>query len=161
MERLIVIDDKNCKKELERFLKQQRRSIKVDTETNNIAKNLGLLCNMALGQQKQEHRILINAANTSILVKINDIVRCQSNRNYTELYLQNGNKIIVTKALKQFAELPALSSFARIHLSHLVNINYIDRFIKTDGGSLLLTNGTQLPVSKRRRDEWLKKLEII
>lgn len=161
MERLIVIDDKTCKKEFDQFLKKYPKAIKVDTETNQIAKHLALLCNIALNQGKQEQRLLINAATSSILVKVNDIVRCQSNRNYTEVHLQNGHKIIVTKALKQFAELPALRSFARIHLSHLVNINYIDRFIKTDGGSLLLTNGIRLPVSKRRKDEWIKKLEII
>ena len=161
MERLIVIDDKACKKELDSFLKKYRKSLKLDTSSVNITKNLIQLSEASPSLQIKEQRLLINTANSSILVKVQDIIRCQSNRNYTELHLQNNTKLTVSKPLKQFAELSILKSFARIHLSHLVNINYIDRFIKADGGSLILTNGTRLPVSKRRRDEWIKKLEII
>jgi two-component system LytT family response regulator len=161
MERVLIIDDSKCKKELNQLLLKYRKYVKADSFSSKILKDL--LCISEAGQeiQKQEKRIVINAANSSILVKINDIVRCQSNRNYTELYLENGNKITVTRPLKQFAQMALFKNFARIHLSHLVNINYVDRFIKTDGGSLLLQNGTRLPVSKRRRDEWIKKLETI
>jgi two-component system LytT family response regulator len=161
MERLIVIDDKNCKKELDILLNKYRKQLKLDTSSTYITKNLVSLSETIPAQHIKDQRLLINTANSSILVKVQDIIRCQSNRNYTELHLQNNTKITVSKPLKQFAESNMLRGFARIHLSHLVNINYIDRFIKGDGGSLVLTNGTRLPVSKRRRDEWIKKLEII
>jgi len=161
MERLIVLDDKLCKKELTALLNKYRKNIKLNTSVANITKNLMLIADHIPVSQSKEQRLLINTANSTILIKTKDIVRCQSNRNYTEMYLQNGSKLTVSKPLKQFAELDILKNFARVHLSHLVNIDYIDRFIKTDGGTLLLTNGTQLPVSKRRRDEWIKKLEII
>ncbi|MBC7865509.1 MAG: LytTR family transcriptional regulator [Bacteroidia bacterium] len=157
---MIIIEDEQCKKELDALLTRYRKSLRVDTGVQNISESLGHISEVLVEHQKKEQRLLINAASSSVLVKIKDIIRCQSNRNYTELFLQNGKKITVTKPLKQFAELPLFSDFARIHLSHLVNINYIDRFIKTDG-TLLLLNGTVLPVSKRRRDEWIRKLDFI
>jgi two-component system LytT family response regulator len=161
MERLIVLDDRTCRKELDNLLNKHKKFIRLDTSSVNITNNLKLISESKPFHGVKEERLLINTANNTILIKIRDIIRCQSNRNYTELYLQNGSKLTVSKPLKQFAELKLLNNFARIHLSHLVNTDYIDRFIKSDGGSLLLTNGAQLPVSKRRRDEWLKKLEII
>lgn len=161
MDRLIVLDDKYCKKELNALLNKYQKYLKLDTSSSLLTKNISLISESIPVNQHKEQRLLINTANSSILIKIKDIVRCQSNRNYTEMYLQNGSKITISKPLKQFASLDILKNFARIHLSHLVNIDYIDRFIKSDGGSLLLTNGTSLPVSKRRRDEWIKKLEII
>jgi DNA-binding LytR/AlgR family response regulator len=160
MERMIIIEDELCKKELDALLARYKRNLLVDTGVQNIAASLGHIAEMLGDHKNKEQRLLINASSSSVLVKVKDFVRCQSNRNYTELFLDNGKKITVTKPLKQFAELPLLNDFARIHLSHLVNINYIDRFIKTDG-TLLLLNGTVLPVSKRRRDEWISKLKFI
>jgi two-component system LytT family response regulator len=161
MDRLIIIDDRYCKKELDSLLKSYIKSLKLDTRSAKITKNLVRLSESIPACESREERLLINTANSSILLKVQDIVRCQSNRNYTELHLKNNTKITVSKPLKQFAGLNILRGFARVHLSHFVNINYIDRFIKADGGSLILTNGTRLPVSIRRRDEWIKKLEII
>ena len=54
-----------------------------------------------------------------------------------------------------------MSDFVRVHLSHLVNVNFIDRLIKTGSGTLVLTDGTKLPVSVRRKDNWMDKLEVV
>jgi two-component system LytT family response regulator len=161
MERVIVIDDKYCKKEIDALLIKYKKSVKLDMETNSMVRNMAQAQESFPELNREERRVLINGSNSSVLVKLKDIVRCQSNRNYTELHLQNGNKLTVSRPLKQFAELALFSDFARVHVSHLVNINYIDRFNKADGGSLLLLNGTRLPVSKRRRDEWIRKMEIV
>ena len=150
MERLLIIDDINCKKEVEQFLKKHDSSIKL----NSVAIN-------HLVQVGDTKRILINTASTVYLINVNEIIRCQSNRNYTELYLTKGRKLTVSKPLKNFEQLKSMRDFVRVHLSHFVNVNYIDRLIKTGSGTLVLTDGTKLPVSVRRKDNWMDKLEIV
>lgn len=93
------------------------------------------------------------------VVAINDIIRCVSDNNNTQFYLRDGKKIFVTKTLKYFADMLKDCGFMRTHQSHLVNLNYVKEFIKSDGGYLMLTDGVSVPVSVRKRAEILEKLK--
>jgi len=93
------------------------------------------------------------------VVAINDIIRCVSDNNNTQFYLSDGKKIFVTKTLKYFADMLKDCGFMRTHQSHLVNLNYVKEFIKSDGGYLILTDGSNVPVSVRKRVEVLDKLK--
>jgi len=77
----------------------------------------------------------------------------EKNFNNTMFYLSNGQKIFVTKTLKYFADLLKENGFIRTHQSHLINLNYIKEYIKSDGGYLMLTEGSNIPVSVRKRVE--------
>ena len=87
------------------------------------------------------------------VVTIKDIIRCVSDNNNTQFYLRDGKKIFVTKTLKYFADMLKDCGFMRTHQSHLVNLNYVKEFIKFDGGYLMLTDGSNVPVSVRKRVE--------
>ncbi|MDC9722590.1 MAG: LytTR family DNA-binding domain-containing protein [Urechidicola sp.] len=93
------------------------------------------------------------------VVAINDIIRCVSDNNNTQFYLRDRKKIFVTKTLKYFADMLKDCGFMRTHQSHLVNLNYVKEFIKSDGGYLILTDGSNVPVSVRKRVEVLDKLK--
>lgn len=93
------------------------------------------------------------------VVAINDIIRCVSDNNNTQFYLRDGKKIFVTKTLKYFADILKDCGFMRTHQSHLVNLNYVKEFIKSDGGYLILTDGSNVPVSVRKRVEVLDVLK--
>lgn len=95
------------------------------------------------------------------VVDIKNIIRCESDNNNTMFYLSNGQKIFVTKTLKYFADLLKESGFIRTHQSHLINLNYIKEYIKSDGGYLMLTEGSNIPVSVRKRVEVLQILSDI
>ena len=74
------------------------------------------------------------------VVKIDSIIRCESDNNYTQFYLQDGSKVLVSKTLTNFADLLKYSGFLRVHQSHLINKKFIKEYIKSDGGYLLLSN---------------------
>ncbi|NNK86925.1 MAG: response regulator transcription factor [Flavobacteriaceae bacterium] len=84
-----------------------------------------------------------------------DILYCKADDNYTEIYLNNNKKKLVSKTLKYFEEALSSSSFARIHKSYLVNVNEVVKYIKGKGGSVVLSNGKEVMVSASRKAQLL------
>ncbi len=103
-------------------------------------------------------KISLHSLEKITVVVINDIIRCVSDNNNTQFYLKDGNKIFVTKTLKYFADMLKDCSFMRTHQSHLVNLNYVKEFIKSDGGYLMLTDGASVPVSVRKKVEVMQAI---
>lgn len=89
------------------------------------------------------------------VLEIQDILYCKADDNYTHIFLKNDRKKLVSKTLKYFEEALKSSSFARIHKSYLVNVNYIVNYKKGKGGSVLLSNGKELSVSSSKKGELL------
>ena len=85
------------------------------------------------------------------ITPIADIVRCASNGNYTQFYFSNGEKLLVTKTLKEYDKLLSQNNFLRVHQSHLVNPDHIKAFLKIDGGYLKMVDGAEVPVSSRKK----------
>ncbi|RZM21296.1 MAG: response regulator transcription factor [Pedobacter sp.] len=81
-------------------------------------------------------------------VAISDIIRCEADNSYTLFYLAGNDKIMVSRSIKEYSELLKPIGFLRTHQSHLVNSQFVKSWIKEDGGTLLLTNGDKIPVSK-------------
>ena len=94
--------------------------------------------------------IALNTQEEIRIVEIDQIIRLEAMGNYTTFYSADGNKILVTKTLKEFeSSLP--SSFIRVHQSHLVNRAQIKAYIKTEGGYLRMKDGSDVPVSTRKK----------
>lgn len=106
-------------------------------------------------------KISLHTLDKIIVVDLDDIVRCQSDNNYTEFFFQDGSKILVTKTLKFFSDMLKDYQFLRIHQSHLINVKYIKAFIKSDGGYLVLKDKNTVPVSVRKRAEVIEALNTI
>jgi len=92
------------------------------------------------------------------LVKIDEIVRFEADGNYTTIFLMNKSKHLVSKKIKEFEGMLENTYFFRIHQSHIVNLQLIDRYIKGEGGTVILEDGTQLEVARRRKDDFLKRI---
>jgi two-component system, LytTR family, response regulator len=103
-------------------------------------------------------RICVPVMTGLVFVQVNDIIRCQSDVNYTTLYLRDGQKMVVAKTLKEFEELLSDYHFFRVHNSHLVNLSFIKSYNKGKGGSVTLTDHSTIEVSTRRKEEFLKRL---
>lgn len=106
-------------------------------------------------------KILVSTIAGFEFIDISNIVRCQSDINYTTIYLTDKQKLVVAKTLKEFEELLSEYSFFRVHNSHLINLSFIKSYKRGKGGSIKLTDGTEVEVSSRRKDEFLKKLASI
>ena len=103
-------------------------------------------------------KISLHTSDKIIVVNIVDVIRCKSDNNYTTFYFNDGSKILVSKTLKYYADMLKEVGFLRVHQSHLINIKYIKEFIKSDGGYLLLTDKSNVPVSVRKKAEVLEIL---
>ena len=84
-----------------------------------------------------------------------DIVYCKADDNYTEIYLNNDKRKIVSKTLKYFEEALSSASFARVHKSYLVNVNEVVKYQKGKGGSVVLSNGKEIMVSASKKSDLL------
>lgn len=92
------------------------------------------------------------------LEKINSIVYCEAEQNYTHIFLLDDSKILVSKPLSAIEQLLPGNVFFRIHKSHIVNLNYVKTYSRTDGFHVVLENGIKLVVATRRNEEFLKAL---
>jgi two-component system LytT family response regulator len=94
-----------------------------------------------------------------IIVEIQDIIRLEAAGNYSTVFLGSGESIIVTKTLNQFEEILSGLSFIRIHNTHLINIRYVKRYQRGQGGTVTMTNGTCITVSRTRKNEFIEGLK--
>ncbi len=87
-----------------------------------------------------------------------EIIRCQADVNYTQIFLRDGRKLTVAKTLKEYESILSEQGFFRVHNSHLVNLREVKFYHKGKGGFLILKDGSEIEVASRRKDELLKKL---
>ena len=85
-------------------------------------------------------------------IPLTEIIRCEADNTYTFFFLANGEKILVSKSLKEYADLLKPNGFLRTHQSHLVNPGFVKSWLKEDGGILLLTSGEKIPISKPNKE---------
>lgn len=104
-------------------------------------------------------RLSLHTQERIMITEIDQIVRCEADGNNTRFVLAGGEKIYVTKTLKQFDQLLERHRFMRVHQTHLVNFRYVKGFEKKDGGFLLLKNGETIPVSVRKKMDVMQWLE--
>lgn len=106
-------------------------------------------------------KISLSTLDKISVIDLKDIIRCESDNNNTKFFLEDGSTIFVTKTLKYFSDLLSDSGFIRTHQSHLINMDAIKEFIKSDGGYLILKNNKTIPVSVRKKAEVLRLLSEI
>ena len=113
-----------------------------------------------LGEPRsQDNKIAVPTNDGLEFVMISDIIRIESVSYYSKLFLVSGQVTLVTRLLKDFEELLAPYRFFRVHNSHLVNLRYIRKFSRSEGGQVVMENGDVVDVSRRRREEFLKYLQ--
>ena len=92
------------------------------------------------------------------MIDVNSITCCASDSNYTVFILKNKKKITVSRTLKEIEEMLEEYSFLRVHNSYLVNLQEIDRYVKGEGGYLVMSDGSNIDVSRSKKETLLNKL---
>ncbi|MFN3403109.1 MAG: LytR/AlgR family response regulator transcription factor [Cytophagaceae bacterium] len=105
-------------------------------------------------------RLALNSQDKVQVVNIPDIIRCESQRNYTLFYLTGNRQVLVTKTLKEYDEMLEDNGFVRVHHSHLINLAHLKEFVKNEGGMAVMSDKSQVPVSTRKREQLLKILGL-
>jgi two-component system LytT family response regulator len=110
-------------------------------------------------QPQHKRKLVLKTQESIFVVEIDDIVHCEADKNYTFFYLNDGKKILVSKTLKDYDTMLAGFSFFRVHQSHLINLNYVERYDKHDGGSVILKDGSSIPLSPAKKEQFFKSLD--
>lgn len=104
-------------------------------------------------------KIALQMQNEIRYIGLTEIIRCEADNTYTHFFLAEGEKILVSKSLKEYADLLRPNGFLRTHQSHLVNPRYVKSWLKEDGGILLLSTGEKIPISKPNKETVKKALQ--
>jgi two-component system, LytTR family, response regulator len=124
---------------------KHENSVSLDLLLNNFKNNV-------------DKKLVLRTAQDLHVVNIGDLVRCVADNAYTTFHLNTGEKIMVSKGIGEYTELLASFGFVRPHQSHLVNLDYIKKLDKTDGGFLILKDKTEIPVSLRQKPSLIELL---
>lgn len=125
----------------------------------NAEKRIGHSTSIQQALQGQVKKIVVPSQEGFLMVETDDIVRMEADSNYTHIFFKTKRKLVVAKTLKSFEGLLPKTQFCRVHSAHLVNINEIDRYIKGDGGTLVLKDASNIPVSRANKNELLIRLK--
>lgn len=142
------------------FKKAVKRFIDSHEQTES-PRRIQMLLKSVQQPKSSLNKIALPSTDGLVFVLISDIVRCQSDSNYTTFHLAKDVRYVVSKTLKDYEELLSEHNFFRIHASHLVNLNKIKKYVRGEGGYVVMEDGTTVDVSSRKKPEFLKRLETL
>jgi two-component system LytT family response regulator len=134
------------------------KKVEQKLQNHQVSDNIQVLLENIRSKDKDPHKIVLSTSEKIHIIETDQILRCESDNYYTHFFLTDGRNILVSKTLKENEELLSDHNFIRPHKSHLVNVKYIKGFLKNDGGYIEMTDGSRIPVSRRKRE---KIIEII
>ncbi|MCB0514976.1 MAG: LytTR family DNA-binding domain-containing protein [Chitinophagales bacterium] len=143
-ELLVKAVNKVSPRNLNRFIEQKVAAL-MENYTQNSFKKIGVLTPDGME-----------------FIEIQKIIRCEANDNYTNIFIAENfpKKALLNKTLSALEELLPQNMFFKIHKSHIINLHRISKFIKEDGGFLLMEDGNEIPIARRRKDALIKRLEV-
>lgn len=115
---------------------------------------LDLLLSYMKPEKPRSKRIALTASDHLVFVETEKIIYCESDSNYTIFFLSDGQKIIVSKTLKDVEEILDGTDFFRIHASYLINMKHIIKFTRGDGGYVVMSNNQHITVSRKKKDDF-------
>jgi len=128
---------------------------------NEFNTQLGALRENIENPGRKIKKIILKNMESIFLLNVDDIICCRSDGSYTHFQTCNGQKITVSKLLKDYDTLLSGSGFLRVHRSHLINLKHIQRFDRQDGGNVVMSDETHLPVSTSGRERLLELFDEI
>jgi two-component system LytT family response regulator len=147
------IDIDDLKNAVERVVKKQK------DKTIQNEQLLSLLSNIK--PEQNDKKIALHDGDGLTFVRLKEIIRCESDGNYTSIILEGNKRIVTSKTLGEYEELFSNENFFRVHRSHLIHLHHIKKYIKGEGGYVLMSDGSQVEVSRRKKQEFLDKLSLI
>jgi two-component system LytT family response regulator len=114
-----------------------------------------------LNKQRTGERIALPTLEGLQILQSEDIYYCESEGGYTRFFLNTGKVSLISKTLKEVEEVLESKGFCRIHNSYLINLRYVQKYIRGDGGEVIMVNGANIPVSRNKKQDFLNFLEKI
>lgn len=144
------IDIEELKKAVQKVI--QRKSAIPNME------NLQFLIQHLKRADESFQKITLPTGNAYEIVNIKDIIRCEADGSYTNFYLSDKRKLMISAGLKHYEELLPEADFIRVHHHHLINMNQVVRFLKEDGGYAVMSDGSKIEISRRKKEAFMERL---
>lgn len=119
---------------------------KLSTSSDQLA-----ILKESVNQDAKFDRIALHTSDKIVVAELKNIIRLEAMTNYTHFYFADGSKLLITKTLKEYDKMLSGSDFVRVHQSHLINMNHVQAYVKSEGGYILMKNGNIVPVSVRKK----------
>jgi len=103
-------------------------------------------------------RLAIPTSNGMEYLNTREIIRVEADRSYSWFYMENGDKFLVSRNLKEYQELLSDRNFFRTHNSHLINLEHVKKYIRHEGGYIEMTDGSNVPISRGKKDLFLEHM---
>ena len=115
-----------------------------------------LLKNLTAGDDKK--KICLATSDGLEFIDVKDIIYCEASGSYTNFYLEPGRKLMVSKNLKEYEHMLPDKQFMRVHNSYLINLQKVKKFVKAEGGYIVMSNNDQVSISQSKRDDFMAKM---
>lgn len=116
------------------------------------------MTNMQHPAKREKQQIAVATAEGLLFLNVVDILRCQADGAYTSFHLKSGAKVFVSKNLKEYEGLLAEYDFFRVHHSFIINMNEIKKYVRGEGGYVIMSDDFMVDVSKRKKDAFLARI---
>jgi two-component system LytT family response regulator len=127
-------------------------------QNKNIVERMQQLLQNMKSPTPDNYKLALPTAEGLTFIKINEVLYLKASGNYTEIFMRDGQKYLVSRHLKEYDDLLAEQSFFRIHHSTLININFIKNYVRGEGGYVIMTDSSSLDVSRRKKEAFLEKI---
>jgi two-component system LytT family response regulator len=129
-----------------------------NTKGGNIVERMQQLLQNMKTPSPDKYKLALPTAEGLTFIKIEDVMYLKASGNYTEIFMHNGQKHLVSRHLKEYDDLLAEQNFFRIHHSTLINVNFIKNYVRGEGGYVIMSDSSSLDVSRRKKDAFLEKI---
>ncbi|HQQ93297.1 MAG TPA: LytTR family DNA-binding domain-containing protein [Bacteroidia bacterium] len=128
---------------------------------NSGMENLQFLIEHLKRADDNFQKITLPTGNAYEIVNIKDIIRCEADGSYTTFFLADKRKLLISAGLKHYEELLPESEFIRVHHHHLINMHHVQRFLKEDGGYAIMSDGSKIEISRRKKEAFMERLNRV
>ncbi|HZV70093.1 MAG TPA: LytTR family DNA-binding domain-containing protein [Saprospiraceae bacterium] len=115
---------------------------------------------LTTAQNNTFDRITLNTGEGHVFAKTNDIIRIETYGNYSFVFLAKSERLLVSRNLKEFEEMLPEPDFFRVHQSHIINTTFVKKILKEDGGYVIMNDDTKIPISRRRKEDFMKIIKL-
>jgi len=137
----------------------QKAISKVEKKQNgNITDRLHHLIQNLKSGNSENYKLALPTAEGLTFVKTNEVLYCKASGNYTEIFMGDGKKHLVSRQLKEYEDILGGQNFFRIHHSYLINLNFIKSYVRGEGGYVIMNNDSALDVSRRKKEAFLERI---
>jgi two-component system LytT family response regulator len=144
------IDSEDLIKAVNRFEQKKHSEASLNHQFHTLLNNIH--------PDNRSKRIGIPDGDSLVFIDVNDIIRCHSDGSYTSFHLKEGKKILASRPIGEYEELLQEERFFRIHRSYLVNLDHIRKYVKGDGGYVVMSDGAEVEVSRRKKNDFIAVL---